>query len=69
MPCASCGAQQELIADELRKVHEQIEQLRRYEFWIFALIFAHYLVDYGLSLLYPETWVKMKEKLRCKSKR
>jgi hypothetical protein len=66
MPCANCGAQQELIAEELVKVHMQIEELRRFDIFIFAIVFVHYLVDYGLKLLYPETWVKIQDYLRCK---
>jgi hypothetical protein len=59
MPCSNCGAQQELIAEELVKVHMQIEELRRFDIFIFALIIMHYLVDYGVGLLYRETWLKI----------
>jgi hypothetical protein len=44
----------------------QIEELRVYDAFIFALIFVHYLVDYGLKLLYRETWLKIRDYFKCK---
>ena len=44
----------------------QIEELRRFDIFIFALVLMHYLVDYGLGLLYRETWTKIQNYLQCK---
>jgi hypothetical protein len=44
----------------------QIEELRRFDIFIFALVLMHYLVDYGVGLLYRETWTKIQNYLQCK---
>ena len=44
----------------------QIEELRRFDIFIFALVLIHYLVDYGVGLLYRETWTKIQNYLQCK---
>ena len=47
-------------------MHMQIEELRRFDIFIFALVLMHYLVDYGVGLLYRETWIKIQNYIQCK---